>query len=331
MSKSHSIEGNIIPFIPEGDFYFSKGIEAYQKQKFDLSLKWFQKAMEEKPDNPLYQCQTSIVYTEIGSYHLANQLLTRVLAKQGEEYIDCYYLIANNYAHLGLLQDAIKYAELYLEKATDGEFREEAATLLEMLDFDDEEEDDNDWTLDEEDDLLMYQETAFYHLEREEWEEAIAVLEEMIALFPEFSQARHEYHYALFFIGERKEAIEMEEKYLQDHPDALFSLMNLAIFYGLEQNNEKSNYYTNMLENIYPIHEQQKLRIAVTFTQIGLYDKALPRFKMLHKSKLKGHPSYYRWYSTCQYYLGMKEEAEQLWREGCKHFQILAEQAPPWK
>ncbi|WP_231735261.1 tetratricopeptide repeat protein [Gracilibacillus massiliensis] len=331
MQNPNQLEGNIIPFIPEGDFYFSKGVEAYQKKKFDLSLKWFQKALSEKPENPLYQCQASIVYTEIGSYHLANQLLTKVLSEHGEEYMDCYYLIANNYAHLGLLEDATKYAQIYLEKEPDGDFQEEAKTLLELLDFSEEEEDDDDWTFEEEDDLIIYQETAFYHLEREEWEEAIAVLEEMITLFPEFSQARHEYHYALFFVGEKDEAIAMEEQYLKEHPDALFSCMNLAIFYSHENDEEKRDYFTAMLENIYPIHEQQKLRIAVTFAQIGLYQQALDRFKMLHKSKLKGHPSYYRWYSTCQYYLGMEDAAIRLWKEGCKQHNILSQQLPAWE
>ncbi|WP_163579049.1 tetratricopeptide repeat protein [Gracilibacillus saliphilus] len=332
MTNPYQIEGNIIPFIPEGDFYFSKGVESFQKRKFDLSLKWFKKAIADKPDNPLYQCQASIVYTEMGSYHLANQMLTKVLSSHGEDYVDCYYLIANNYAHLGLLQDAVKYAELYIEKAPDGEFTEAASSLLDVLDFSEVEEDEDDeWMLEEEDDLIIYQETAFYHLEREEWEEAIAILEEMITLFPEFSQGRHEYHYALFFAGEREEAITMEEKYLQDHPDSLFSCMNLACFYAHEANQERLQYYTGLLDNIYPIHEQQKLRIAVTFAQIGLYEKALYRFKLLHKSKLKGHPSYYRWFSTCQYYLGLKEMAQHLWEEGCKQHNILAVQTPPWK
>ncbi|WP_347834692.1 hypothetical protein [Gracilibacillus sp. JCM 18860] len=83
MPKPNKTKENVIPFIPEGDFYFSKGVEAYQKRKFELSIKWFQKALSEKPNHPLYQCQLSIVYTEIGSYHLANQLLTDVLAKHG--------------------------------------------------------------------------------------------------------------------------------------------------------------------------------------------------------------------------------------------------------
>ncbi|WP_181397429.1 tetratricopeptide repeat protein [Gracilibacillus dipsosauri] len=330
MPKPNKTKENVIPFIPEGDFYFSKGVEAYQKRKFELSIKWFQKALSEKPNHPLYQCQLSIVYTEIGSYHLANQLLTDVLAKHGEDYMDCYYLIANNYAHLGLLQDATKYAELYVEKAPDGEFAEEAIGLLNVLDFDEEEEED-EWALEEEDDVLIYQETAFYHLERQEWQEAIALLEEMITLFPEFTQARHEYHYALFFAGEREEAIALEEKYLKEHPDSLFSYMNLAVFYYHENEVKMLKHIISLLDHTFPIHEQQKLRMATTFAQIGLYGKALDRFKQLNKGKLRGHPSYYRWYSTCYYFLGDEKKAEDLWREGCKEHNILLEQSPPWQ
>ncbi|SER80840.1 hypothetical protein SAMN04487944_110111 [Gracilibacillus ureilyticus] len=331
MPKPDQSDKKLIPFIPDGEFYFTKGVEAYQKQKFELSLKWFAKALSEKPDHPLYQCQMSIVYTEIGSYYKANQLLTKVLTKYGDEYIDCYYLISNNYAHLGLLQDAVKYAELYLEKAPEGEFAEEAVGLLSVLDFEEDEEEDDDWALEEEDDVLIYQETVFYHLEREEWQEAIALLEEMITLFPEFSQARHEYHYALFFAGERTEAIELEEKYVLEHPETLTSYMNLAIFYYYTNNQEKFDHMLTMLQNIFPIHEQQKLRLATTFTQIGLYEEALNRFKLLHKSKLKGHPSYYRWFSTCYYFTGNEEKAESVWSEGCKEHHILAKQSRPWK
>src|SRR5699024_4706370 len=131
--KEQSKHNNIISFIPDGDFYFSKGIEAFQKRKFELSLKWLKKAIETSPDDSLYNCQLSIVYTEIGSYHAANKLLHHVLQKHDDP--DCYYLLANNFAHLGLLADTSKYARLYLEKVPDGEFTEEAYALLDLIDF----------------------------------------------------------------------------------------------------------------------------------------------------------------------------------------------------
>lgn len=332
MTKWNQRENKIIPFVPEGDFYFSKGIEAFKKRKFELSLKWLHKAMEENPKNPLYLCQASVVHTETGSYHLANQLLTKVLSSHGDRYVDCYYLLANNYAHLGLLQDAVKYATLYLEKAPDGDFSEDAEDLLEILDFTKIEDEDEDWIMDEEDDLLIYQESVFYHLERGDWQEALVLLEEMIAIYPDFIQAHHEYHYALFFHGERQRAIDLERKYLEENPYSLYSMMNLVIFYKYEQNINEMDEILRKLINIYPIGEQLKLKMAITFAQAGWYDSAWHRFKILRQSQVKSHPSFYKWYSVTAYELGNLELAKALWKEGCRrHQQILKLDQPPWK
>ncbi|GAA0307719.1 tetratricopeptide (TPR) repeat protein [Gracilibacillus halotolerans] len=331
MSKQNQRENKIIPFIPEGDFYFSKGIEAFKKRKFDLSLKWLHKAMEENPKNPLYMCQASVVHTETGAYHLANQLLTRVLSNDGDHYVDCYYLLANNYAHLGLLQDAVKYATLYLEKAPDGDFSEDAEDLLDILDFTEIEDEEEDWMMDEEDDLLIYQESVFYHLERQEWEEALVLLEEMIALYPDFIQAHHEYRYALFFHGDRQRAIELETNHFIENPKSLYSLMNLVIFHKYEQNIKEMTDYLNMLQNIYPLVEQQKLKMAITFAQAGSYEEAWNRFKVLRKSQVKGHPSFYKWYSMTAYILNKQDLAQELWKEGCRqHRHVLKQDLPPW-
>ncbi|WP_407270720.1 tetratricopeptide repeat protein [Radiobacillus sp. PE A8.2] len=322
---------NIIPFIPEGDFFFTKGVAAFQKRKFDVALKWLKKAVEQSPDEALYQCQLSIIYTEIGAYHVANQILTEVLSTNGDSYIDCYYLIANNYAHLGLLQDAKKYITCYLEKAPDGDFREESEQLLEMIDIDDEEDIDEDWALEEEDELLLYQETAFYHLQRQEWDRAIPLLQEMMEIFPEHVSARHEYSYALFFDGNKEKAMELELKWLEEDPNSLYALTNLAVFYYEQQNLFANNKIISCLQNVYPMHEQQELRIASTLARTGYNQDAYVRFIRLSASKLKGHADYYQWYSKAAYHTGNVEKATALWQEGMKRHSILRNKPCPWE
>lgn len=319
----------VIPFIPEGDFYFTKGVEAFQKRKFDIAMKWLKKAVEASPDDAVYQCQLSIIYTEIGSFHEANQILTKVLAANGEQYIDCFYLIANNYAHLGLLQDAKKYTETYLEKAPDGDFKEEAENLLAVLDIGEEDSDD-DWLYEEEDELLIYQETAFYHLERQEWEQAIVLLEEMMAVFPEHTAAQHEYSFALFFSGEKEEAVRLEKQWLEKEPQSLFGQTNLAVFYYEQQQMDLFQKHIESIKNVFPIHEQQKLKIATTLARTGFYDEAYQRFLLLNKSQLKGHVSYYLWFSTAAYQAGDLTRALSIWDEGCKRHPILKKRNVPW-
>ncbi|WP_060678520.1 tetratricopeptide repeat protein [Virgibacillus halodenitrificans] len=323
--KSQDKSNNVIPFIPEGDFYFTKGVEAFQKRKFDIAIKWLRKAMEEKPEDPLYACQMSIIYTEIGAYHAANQLLTQVL--QTTDYVDCYYLIANNYAHLGLLNDAKKYVNYYLEKEPDGDFHEEAHSLLELIDFD---EDDDEWELEDEDEILIYQETVFHHMEYMEWEKALPLIEEMMTLFPEHKMAKHDYTHALFFSGQEDEAIQKELDILKEEPNALYSHTNLALFYYQLGKVKEYRTCVETLRNVYPIHAQQKLRIAVTMARTDNLQEAYERFHQLTKRLVKGHPSYFRWFSYTAYHVGETDKAIALWEEGCKRHPSLSKEKQPW-
>lgn len=321
---------NLIPFIPTGDFYFAKGVESFRKRKFDISLKWLKKAVESAPNNPLYQCQMSIIYTETGAYHKANQILTNVLQATGDQYVDCYYLLANNYAHLGLLNDAKKFAVSYLDKEPNGDFSEDAETLLQLIDIDEDDLDEEEWDFDEEDELLVYQETVFYHMENNEWDKALALLEDLILMFPEYKVAHHEYTHALFFSGRKEEALEKEIELLADDENALYSHTNLAIFYYELGDRVEYQRHIRALLKIYPMHEQQKLRIAITLARTGYLEEANVRFQMLDKAIVKSHISYYRWYSMTAYRRGEPAKALSLWEEGCHRYPKLANEEGPW-
>ncbi|WP_047980806.1 tetratricopeptide repeat protein [Ornithinibacillus contaminans] len=320
---------NVIPFIPDGDFYFAKGVESFRKRKFDIALKWLTKAVESAPKNPLYQCQMSIIYTETGAFHKANQILTNVLQATGDQYVDCYYLLANNYAHLGLLNDAKKFAVSYLDKEPNGDFSEDAKTLLQLIEIDDD-FDDEDWDFEDEDELLVFQETVFHHLENKEWDKALTLLEEMLVLFPDHKTAQHEYAHALFFSGKKEEAIQKELELVEADPNNLFSHTNLALFYYEIQSEQEYQLHIRALLNIYPIHEQQKLRIATTLARTGYLEEAYARFRMLDKAAVNSHISYFRWYSMTAFRLGEPSKALSLWEEGCRRFPKLSEEDGPW-
>lgn len=323
---------NIIPFLPSGKFYFTHGIQAFQKRRFNAAVKWLKKAIEASPEEPLYPCQLSVVYTEVGSYHAANQVLTEVLANFGREYVDCYYLMANNYAHLGLLSDAKKYVDTYLEQPGDGEFEEAAEQLKEMLDSleEEEEEDEDEWAFEDEDELLIYQETAFYHLEQEEWDQALQLLEEMMDMFPEFTMAKHKYAFALYMNGSQEEAVDLERSILAEDPSDIHSHVNLAVFYLKNGQQEEAMHHIHQLRNVFPMHEQQKLAVAETLARAGFYQESIERFRALKDKQVVRRRVYYKWYSIALYHTGQPAKALQMWEKGCKQFPKLAEEGGPW-
>jgi tetratricopeptide (TPR) repeat protein len=248
---------------------------------------------------------------------------------ESSDYVDCYYLLANNYAHLGLLHDAKKYVMTYLEKEPDGDFAEDAASLLELIDFD---EDDEEYlTFEDEDELLIYQETIFYHMENLEWEKALPLLEDVQVIFPEHITAIHDYTQALFYTGAREEALQLERDFLENHPNEMNSHINLALFYDELNQEEKRNAHVQQLFNVYPFHEQQKLKVAAVFAKVGLHKEAFQRFRKLEKGKLNGHLSYYRWYSKAAFHSGYPSRAHQIWKEGCKKYPKLGNEEIPWQ
>lgn len=313
----------VLPFALDGDFCFTKGVKAFKKSKFELAAKWIKRAIEVEPEEPLYQCQLSIIYTEIGLYHRANELLIGVLKNSKYHYPDCYYLLANNYAHLGLLNEARKNALQYLEECPDGDVSEEAKDLLELINIEDEDDLDS-LDIEEEDELLVYQETAFRHMEYMEWDKALPVLEEMLMLFPQHTLTTHDYSQALFNLGSKEEAIERENNNLNNNPNDLYSHMNLAVFYYEIGEKELAEACIEPLLHLYPMLEQQKLRIAVTLAKTNYLTEAKIRFRKLKSSFVKSHPSYYRWYAFCLTQLAEEEHAKSLWAEGLKRHPELA-------
>ncbi|SDJ61366.1 tetratricopeptide repeat protein [Salimicrobium halophilum] len=322
-------EKNVIPFVPNSSFYFSHGVQAFQKRSFDRAVRWLKKAIEINENEPLYKCQLSVVYTEVGSYHAANQLLTDVLRDKGDAYPDCYYLMANNYAHLGLFKDASRYVETYIEKDEDGEFREAADQLKEMLDSVEPEEEE-EFQFDEEDELLVYQETVHYHLEHHEWTEALGLLEEMMHLFPSFPLTNHQYAYALFHTGEHEAAIAMEREWLEESPEDIHCHINLITFYVEMNQYELMKHHVFQLKNVFPMHEEQQLAVAVALTRASEYVEAVDRFRQLGKKAVKNRYQYLKWYSIASFHAGNPYKSEELWKKGVHRFPDLTKSDGPW-
>lgn len=200
--------------------------------------------------------------------------------------------------------------------------------MIELVTSDDQEEDE--WEFEEEDELLVYQETVFYHMEHKAWDKALPLLEEMTVLFPEHANVRHDYAYALFFAGYEKDAVDMEEGLLEESPGSLHSHSNLAVFYHGWNQRKEFELHIHALKNVYPVHEQQKLRIAVTFAQTGFHEEAYARFRAIDEKQVKNHLSYYKWYSVAAYKLGKPSKALSIWEQGCRWHPVLAEEEGPW-
>src|SRR5699024_1658203 len=101
---------------------------------------------------------------------------------------------------------------------------------------------------------------------------------------------------------------------------------NLALFYYEMNQKQAYDMRIKALLKVYPIHQRQTWKVAVTLASTGNYQEALNRFRALCKGFVTGQLSYYKWYSVTAYHLGLTDKATALWEEGCRKHPKLTEE-----
>ena len=300
--------GKVIPFIQDGTYFFNKGLTCYRRRDLHKAKAYLQRAVQLEPEQSAFACQLAIVLSELGEYAQSNEWLLRVIERD-DDLTECFYFLANNYAHLGLFGEATKYAELYMEREPDGEFAEYTLDLLDILTI----EQDDEWL--NYDDMLMKQEQARTLLEKGDFQEAIALFEEMIEQHPENWAAYNNLALAYFYQGNVGRARQTIEYILKQNPGNLHALCNDAVFSYYLQEQERMFLLTQSLQCVYPISFEHRYKLGVTFAIIGRYDLAFQWLRQLQRRGFEGDAPFYYWYAYAAYHMGYRMLAESMWKK----------------
>ncbi|GIN62380.1 TPR repeat-containing protein YvcD [Robertmurraya siralis] len=309
-SKATKTTGTLLSFTPTGEYYFAKGLKAYQRRDHHKAIKYLERAMELEPGEPMIACQLAIILSENAQYTEANRLLHMILEEWDEQMIECHYFLANNYAHLGLFKDAFNHASLYMQLEGDGEFAEDAEDLLDLLMLEGEELEED---LYEQDDLISKQEEARELLETGEFQKAAVLLKEVIEKFPEYWSAYNNLALAYYYLGEPQKADRILDEVLEKNHGNLHALCNKAVFACYENDWYSVKKYKEVLEKIKPLSSEHQFKLGTTFALIGDYEMAYSWLKRLYKQGFEGEGPFYYWLSYSAYYTGRLQTAEKSW------------------
>jgi tetratricopeptide (TPR) repeat protein len=311
-SKLRSEQAKVLSFVPTGEYYYNKGMKAYQRRELKRSLKYLNRALQLEPLEPMIACQLSIVYTELGDFKRANELLHEILKNLDPYMVECHYFLANNYAHLGLFKEAYDHVSIYMDKAEHGEFAEDAEDLLELLEL------DSDLTVEdlyEHDDLIVQQEKAKDLLESGHFQKAVDTLKKVIDEYPEFWSAYNNLALAYFYLGEVEEASATLEEVLEKNPGNLHALCNTAVFYYYQKRQDELDELVAGLEKVRPLLHEHRFKLGATFALIGHSEKAFEWLKSLQKIGFEGDASYYYWLAHSAYETGREQTARNAWKK----------------
>ncbi len=311
-SMSWKENRNIVPFFPTGEFYYSKGMKALEKRELAKAKKYFSRAMDLEPLEPVIACQLAIVETELGHYEQSNGLLHFVLDDLDPNMSECHYFLANNYVHIGSFKDAFRHAQAYLDMNEDGEYNDDAEDLLDIITLDSEEAFDD---LYEQDEMMELQEEARFLLESGHFAKAAAHLEESVKKYPDFWAAYNNLALAYFYLGQTEKAHHMLDDVLEKNPGNLHAICNKIVFYFYEKKQEPLDYLADQLAKVQPLIPDQQFKIGATFALIGRYQDAYRWLKKLYKNGFEGEAGFYYWLAYAAHFTGRHETARKIWKK----------------
>lgn len=308
---------NIISIEMNANFFFDRAVRSLDRYQYDKALKYFRKAVEYEPDNPVNHCNMAGILSETGDYQASNEVLAHVLEQVDPSMTECYFYMANNYANMEQFEKAEEALVTYLEEDPSGQFLDEAEEMMELLQY----ELNRPAKLNriKSREGVVEHEHARALLEEGKFAQAVKQLEEIVKEHPDFLAARNNLALAYYYMGRFDSAKRTIGEVLDQEPGNLHGLCNLAIFYQHEGDVEQRDRLMDMLHITVPFHLEHVFKLATTMGILGQHEVAYGHFRRLLKhEEFNSDPSLYHYTAVAACNIGLYEKAEQYWRHAAK-------------
>ncbi|WP_202079182.1 tetratricopeptide repeat protein [Caldalkalibacillus salinus] len=306
------LKNNIVSVHFDAEFFFERGIRYFHRGDVPKAYKYLRRCVDLAPEQPTYVLHLAACYTEMGHYEESNNWLSQVIQHMDSTLVDCYYYMANNYAHLGEFDEAEKFALMYIQESPDGIYAEEAEELLDFICF---ELDRAPREWDEENQLIKEHEKARTCLEQGKFVEATKLLERMVDEYPHFLAARNNLSLSYYYLGEFEQAMSVIDDILERDSTNLHALCNLAVFLKHRDMHEKADEIIEGLTKVQPILPDHQYKLATTLGILGQDGKAYELFLSLTKKDIEHDPSLYHYIAVALYNTQQYEKAQKVWKK----------------
>ncbi|MBR2566238.1 MAG: tetratricopeptide repeat protein [Paenibacillus sp.] len=303
---------NIIPIHLDASFFFERAVRSLDRNHVDKALKYFRKAVEYEPENPVNHCNMAGILSEKGDYEASNSILAHVLDVIDPSMTECYFYMANNYANMDQFEEAERALVTYLEEDPQGQFMTEAEEMMELLYYE----------LDRPAKLnriksrkgVVEHDQARELLEEGKFAQAAELLEGMSPDYPDYFAARNNLALAYYYMGLFTKAKETIAEVLEQEPGNLHALCNLAIFYQNENQTDQVLMLIKKLRVIVPYQNEQVYKLATTMGILGQHDAAYTHFRRLLKNEeTAGDPALAHYAAVAAYNTERYDMAKRLW------------------
>lgn len=297
----------------DATFFFERAVQSLDRFKYDKALKYFRRAVEYEPDNPVNHCNMAGILSELGKYDESNHVLRHIVDRVDPSMTECYFYMANNFANMEDFEAAEEALVHYLEHDANGAFFDESQEMMELLSY--ELERPTKVAKIKSREGLAEHDRARSLLEEGKFAEAIKLLEKLAAAHPDFSAAHNNLALAYYYVGRFTDALAAVKRVLAADPGNLHGLCNLAIFYHHAGEREELEALVRLLEKTVPYHEEHVFKLATTMGVLGYHDAALAHFRRLLRGESGGSDVCLHHYAAVACYnTGKYAEARRFWK-----------------
>jgi len=308
----------VIPLQMDANFFYERAVRSLDRFHYEKALKYFRRAVEFEPDNPVNHCNMAGILSEMGQYGESNKILQHIVDRLEPRMTECYFYMANNYANMEDYESAERMLAHYLEHDRSGQFLEEAHELIELLSY----ELERPLKLR----TIKSREEWFEHdkaralLEQGHFAEAARLLEKLVRKRPDLLAARNNLALAYYYVGEYERSVREVFEVLRADPGNLHALCNLAVFIRHFGKKRDLDRLIERLKRIFPFHQEHLFKLATTLGILQEHEAAYRHFKRLVKSGAEWFdPSLYHYTAVAAYNTGRREEALRLWKKAARH------------
>ena len=300
----------------DAKFFFERAVRYLDKNDYTKALKYFWRTVEYEPHNSIHYCNIAGLLSEMGRFDESNQILLYVVEKVDLSLYECYFYLANNYAHMEEYELSYQYIQRYLDSSPNGEYVDEANEMLNFLsvEFDQEDEEELRETSKKKE-LFMQNHKAKRLLADGKYYEATKHLLDMVEKYPDFLVAKNNLSLSYFYLGNFPKALEQCQLVLAEDPANIHALSNLAIFYQQLDELDKLEEVLSMLRKIVPYDSEQLNKLATTFGILGEDELALKHIHRMLREGIHHGPALLHQGAIVAFNLSNIEQAEKWWRD----------------
>lgn len=311
IDPEENTQGKVLPISLDAGFFFERAVSSLDRHHYDKALKYFRKAVEYEPNNPVNHCNMAGILSEMGDYKASNDALSVILEDIDPSMTECYFYMANNYANMDMFEEAEIALITYLEQDLNGQFLLEAQEMMDLLQYE----------LDRPTQVksiramegVVEHDKARELLEEGKFTQAVGMLEDIVEKIPDFQAARNNLALAYYYLGLFPKALDTIHVVLENEPGNLHGLCNLAIMYQHAGERDRLRDLTDRLSKIVPFHQEHVFKLATTMGILGKHEVAYEHFRrLLNNEEMKYDPSLFYYTAVAAYNSGNYESAGRL-------------------